>query len=480
MAALVDRAERLVGIRWLAGLALMCAAIGLLAGLNPTWGVAAALGIAFAAIVLGNTSAGLILFTFVSFLEVLRSGGPGGSFMKIAGLLLFGSWLARTATEHRRSVATLMQTSPMLLIGGIALVAWSAISIAWAESTGNAVTDTYRYLLDLLLIPIMFGTLRRRQQVMWLAAAFVLGAAISALYGFLVPTSPTGFDAGRLTGTVGDANDQAAVLVGAIALALALVGAMRGRPVLRALAVLAVLVSLAGVVNTLSRSGLLALGAMMVAGVILGGQWRRWAALLLVVSSVGVVGYFVAIAPLSARQRVTSADTSGRSTIWTIGWRMAQAHPLNGVGSGNFPVASIHYLQAPGSVSRADLIVDTPKVAHNIYLEMLADMGLPGLLALLAVLGGSMLATMRAASAFRRTGQQDLELVSRCVALGLIGFMVSDFFLSGQFSKQLWLLIALGPTLLSIARAQENQAMADDSSLSDTPQPAPMLAGAPA
>jgi O-antigen ligase len=379
--------------------------------------------------------------------------------MKIAGLLLFASWIA-SSQPLRRDGESMLETSPAVVVGGVVLVAWSAMSVAWAESTGHALTDTYRYFLNFLLVPIVFATMRRRNYVLWFAAALVLGAVISAVYGFLHPIQATtvAAQAGRLSGAVGDANDQAAVLVAAIALAIGLAAVLRDAPLLRLLAIIAVLISLVGMVNTLSRSGLLALGVMMVAGVVFGGRWRKWAAVMLVLGAFGTVTYYGVVASGFARTRVESSDTSGRSTIWAVGWRMVQSNPIVGVGAGNFTVASIHYLNDPGALTRADLIVDTPKVAHNMYLELQADLGLPGLIALLSIIIGSMVAAVRAARAFERLGERDLEIMSRCVVLCLVGFLVSDFFLSGEFSKQLWMVFALGPTLLAISRTHASAA----------------------
>ena len=436
-----------------------CAAVGLLAGVNPTYGIVAALGVAFMTMVIADATVGLILFTVLSFLQVLKSGGATDGIMKAAGLLLFGSWVASVATGRTaKDSRALVSSSPSVVIAGIALVAWSAISIVWAGNSSEVLADTLRYALNLLLIPIVFGTVRTRRHVMWLAGAFVVGAVISSVYGFLVPTTSTAFDAGQLAGAIGDANAEAAVLVGAIALEFGLIMVLRNSPVLRLLVIGAILISLAGTVNTLSRSGLIALAAMMIAGIVVGGEWRRGAALLLVVSVVIGVGYYFTITSVQTRARVTSADTSGRSTIWTVGWRIVEAHPITGVGSGNFQSAAIHYLQAPGELTRADLIVDTPKVAHNIYLEVLADMGIPGLLAFLTIVLGSAGSAWRAAQFFRRSGDRDLELMSRCVVLAIVGFMTSNFFLSGQFSKQLWLVFAFGPALLGLARRQEASA----------------------
>jgi putative inorganic carbon (HCO3(-)) transporter len=169
----------------------------------------------------------------------------------------------------------------------------------------------------------------------------------------------------------------------------------------------------------------------------------------------GTITYYFALAPLAARQRVTSATTSGRSDIWRVGWRMVEAHPFIGSGSGNFQQAAIHYVQGIGSITSANFIVNVPHVAHNIYLELLADLGIPGLLAFLGVAGFSMLAVVRAAHRFERQGDREMELVARCMVLALVAFMSADFFLSGEFSKQLWLTFALCPAVLALSQTRD-------------------------
>jgi O-antigen ligase len=438
--------------RWLVALVGYAGAIGVLAGINPLYGVAAALGLAFAVAAVWDLTVGLAVFTGVSFLEVLNSSSNSTtSFMKLLGLLLFGSWYATTLTTraHRDRSGS---GSPVFLIGCASLVAWSALSVAWADSPGAALSSTSRYLLNILLFPIVLAGVRRRDQLLWVLGAFVVGATVSTLYGFASPTTSAG-QSGRLTGGIGDANEQAAVLVAAIPIALGLAGALRRRRGLQLVAVALAVLCLAGVVNTLSRGGLIALVAMMVTAVVFGGRWRVRALALLVVTVLGTGYYFLALAPLASRQRVTMSDTSGRTDIWTVGWRMVRAHPVTGVGSGNFQNAEPHFLNAPGSITHAFLIVDQPHVAHNIYLEVLADMGIPGLLAFLAIVGAALAAAVRAARLCARTGQPELELVARCLVFSLVGFMVADFFLSGEFSKQLWLVFALCPAVLAIARS---------------------------
>ncbi len=453
---------------WAALLLAMSAAVGLAAGIKPSLGVALAIGIAFSLVTISDVTAGLVLFTILSFIDVLSSSGGSASFIKVAGLLLFGSWYAQRLVGTARTRAAVARIPANLVVCVVALALWSALSVTWAESPGVALTSTLSFVLNMLLLPIVMVAVRRREHLYWVLAAFLIGAIISTAYGFIAPLATS---QGRLEGGIGDANEQAAVLVAAIPIALALGNAMR-RPALRVLCWGGGLFCLIGVFTTLSRGGLIALGCVLVAAVLFGGRWRGKAAALLAVTLLGTITYYFAIAPLAARQRVTSSTTSGRSDIWHVALRMVDAHPLIGSGSGNFQQAAIHYVQGIGSITNANLIVDVPHVAHNIYLELLADLGIPGLLAFLGVVVCSMLAVAKAAHRFERQGDTEMELVARCLLLSLVAFMSADFFLSGEFSKQLWLTFALCPAVLALsggARGAE-----------EAPAPAPGRARDPA
>ena len=96
----------------------------------------------------------------------------------------------------------------------------------------------------------------------------------------------------------------------------------------------------------------------------------------------------------------------------------------------------------------------SPHVAHNIYLQLASELGIVGLLLFMGIVLASFLAAERAASTAKAVGDQDLELLARSLLLSLVGFMSSDVFLSGEFAKQLYLVFALCPAALAIARAQ--------------------------
>jgi O-antigen ligase len=133
---------------------------------------------------------------------------------------------------------------------------------------------------------------------------------------------------------------------------------------------------------------------------------------------------------------------------------MVQAHPVTGVGVGNFKTSSVHYLLKPGAIKRDEFIVDTPKVAHNTYLQVLAELGIPGLVLFMFIIVFSLSSGWRAARIFDRRGDLRMELLARGILVALVGLLAADVFISEEFSKQLWLLLGLCPALLAIANGK--------------------------
>ena len=441
----------------LVGLAL---GVGVLSGVNPAIGVAAALSVAFTLIVLANLAWGVCLFTFAIFIEVLPHA-HALSLFKAIGILLALSWVAVAATKE--DTDSLFSARPLVAWLAIGFLGWTLLSLTWAESTSTGLTSVTRYLLNLSLFPILWTALRTRRDVTWVLAAIVIGATVAAVAGILSPasTSNEGFDsAARATGTIGDPNEFAAVLVVGLTLAGAFVLAPRTNGTLKLAAAGAVLLCVLGIFLSLSRGGLIALACVILASVFIAARWRPVVILAAAVLAFGSLFYFAAFASLPAKQRITTVQGgSGRTSLWTVAWRMVQAHPVRGVGAGNFPVSSVHYLLRPGVIQRDDHIIGKPDVAHNTYLQIQTELGIVGLLMFLGLIVTSLGSVVRAAREFARRGEESMEILARGVFVAMVGLLAADFFISQMYSKLLWLLLALGPVLLGVARRAEPAAV---------------------
>lgn len=435
--------------------------VGVLAGLSPPLAVGLTLGLVFLAIAVADMTAGICIFAVLTYLETLLAGEAQGglSVPKLLGAVLMLSWLAMVTAGHREQRERIF-SHPGFLLALIALVTWTGISALWAENPAASLDAAFRYLPNAFLFLIVFAGIKTRDQLMAVLGALVVGAVLSALYGMAAGGAAN--DPGRLSGAGGDANDTAAVLVAGAIIAAGLAAALRDKPILRTAAAAAVPLCAFAVFLTLSRGGLIAFGASLITAVVMAGRHRGKVLALAASAALVAVMYFTVFAPAAAQERVSGANGgTGRVDIWTVGWRMVQDHPLRGIGAGNFPIASVHYLLEPGVLKRDDFIVDTPKVAHNTYLDVLAEIGLVGLALFASVILFSLACGVRASREAAKTGDWQLEILARAMVVALIGLLAADFFVSRQYSKQLWLLFALCPVLLELARRTRGPAGRD-------------------
>ncbi len=435
------------------------AILGVLAAVQPLIALAAAIGLVLAYVVFTDLAWGFAILAFLSFLETLPSSSalsPG----KAVGLLLAVAWLARFSSAQRGE-RDFFKDHPMLTWVLILFFGWGCLSLLWSTSLGTGVTALSRYAPNILLIPIGYTAIRTRRDLRIVLGAIVAGAIVAGTFSVLQPPDPTLIEeSSRATGTVGDPNELAAFLLVGLALGAGIVLGRANSVSMRVLAAVAVPLCAFGILLSLSRGGLVAFGAALVAGTVFAGRWRIPITATLLVVAIGGLLYFTELAPLPARERVTTANGgAGRSDIWKLGLRMVRAHPVTGVGVGNFPVVSPDYALQPGELQRADLIFsEAPKITHNTYLEVMSEEGIPGVLLFVIAIGSCLFCSLRAARIWAARGDTTMEAIARSVFLGLFGMLVADFFISEMFSKLLWVMLTIGPALLALASAERAQA----------------------
>lgn len=445
------------------GVALSAVVLGALAGIEPKLAVGAALGIAFALITLANLSIGVAAFTLVMFFELSPvAGGSALSFTKLAGAILLISWIASfTSREHGRN--TLWNRHPILTFALIAMCTWVGLSFVWAERPQAVPAEILRLLLTAILFLILYEAIRTPKQIRMVLGAFIAGSTFAAVYGVVATpdASQFAYAAGseglnRIAGTVGDPNVLAATLAAGLMLSVAM-GFSKGRSsFVRVLCFVAAVLCLAGVFLTGSRGGLVALAGAVLAAIMLAPRHRALAAFVGIMIALSATYYYADLAPQAARDRLSLADGgTGRTDTWKVGWRMIKDKPVTGVGAANFQVSSIHYLLVePGALQDDTYVADKPAVAHNAFIQVLAEYGIPGLTFFLMIVIGSIAAAYRAAKEFGKRGDPGMELIAASVAVALVALLAADLFVSEHFNKQLWLLMALCPAMLAVARGQ--------------------------
>lgn len=450
MAARIDPARGF----WLGCLGLCAALVGLLAGVSPKFALAAAIAAGFVLLVTVNLTAGLAIFGFFSFLELLQMGSAV-SVGKLGGVFLALGWLAFLLSREDARSDFLSVHPGMALVLGVFL-GWVALSTFWAESTAAVTSALGRYVLNAILFLIAFSAVRTRGQATLVIAGFLAGAVAAGLYGLFFATAVVPTAEARLGGTNLDPNELASVLVAGMALSVGLAVNLKN-PGVRLAALTGGGFCFLATILTGSRGGLVALACMLIGAVVFGGRWRIQLAVIGTLVALLTGFYISSLAPAEVRERIEitageSASQEGRTTLWQIGGRMVRAHPIEGVGAGNFQTTSRDYLIQPGTTFRSDAVLLGNQVTHNTYLQTAAELGLVGIALFTTIIVFSLGSLARAARNFRNSADVRGEVLARSMLIALIGLLAADFFISQMFSKQLWLMLGIGPAILGVSR----------------------------
>ena len=205
-----------------------------------------------------------------------------------------------------------------------------------------------------------------------------------------------------------------------------------------------------------AAAGLAALG--IAASVI---AWRdkqsrrnRHQAVLPIMLLVIAVGFFLLIFPQTSALvgRATTLQSGNLVSTWQIRqntWRgvrqMIAARPLTGFGLGLYPYYQKDYTQEGMPIARMNGAPSLGEQAHNNYLQTAAELGLPGLLLMVAA------PVMFLIAGFRRLGQLEPGM-RRSLLMGSMGSVVAfavDAYASpswqcGQVSMFFWLIMGIG------------------------------------
>ncbi|HKH16900.1 MAG TPA: O-antigen ligase family protein [Solirubrobacteraceae bacterium] len=447
MAAHAGRALNLPARPIAAGALILASFTGVALAVQPRAGIAVVVALCYVPLVLLNLRLAIALWLPLIFLEALPAFNAAG---KAAGLMLAVAWFGTLGNESRAAmVATIVARHRRLLEVLVLLLVWLSVSILWAEAPGQVLADLWHWFAVALLWLVLATMLDTPRALRLAAGAFVTGALLSVLIGAM--TGGLGSDAAtRLEGAVGDANFLAAGVVAAIVLAAAL-AATTTSPLARWACLTAIPLLAAGLVTSQSRGGTIAaVCTVVVALVVFRGRRAHVAAFALLM--IAIAGMWFSLSP-AAWERVTALDTegSGRSSLWTVAWRVVEDHPFEGVGLNNFVVVAGDYVREPGVLNRVRLIAEDPHFVHNMYLQVLAESGILGLLLFSLFIVGCLRASLLAARRFAARGDPAMETIARAVFVATISTLISAFFLSSMVDKRMWVLFALGPALLAVA-----------------------------
>ena len=106
-------------------------------------------------------------------------------------------------------------------------------------------------------------------------------------------------------------------------------------------------------------------------------------------------------------------------------------------------------IRDPAGRDPDDLILKTPKLAHNTYLQFATEEGSIGVLLFLLLTAACVASAVAVARAAEQQGDEFFERLSRSVVVAQVAVLAASFFFTYTVGKPLWLTLALGPGLLA-------------------------------
>ncbi|MEU3622832.1 O-antigen ligase family protein [Amycolatopsis coloradensis] len=357
---------------------------------------------------------------------------------KVAPALLIVVWLVVRLRERR-----LPRPTPLHAV--LALLAMTVATTAAIHSPGEFTAEyTLRWLPFLIVTAVLADVASREAPIRGLLLAMATGATVAglgALYSLIVDGEA------RASGPQADPNDLAYFLVAAIPL-LPLAGKALYQ---RVIAAFGGAVLVAGAMATFSRGG--ALGLTAAVGWLASRRVLPWRALAVTASAVALLGlgavHFAGPQIERAVQEksfIAASNVDTRELRWQAAARMVTEQPVLGVGPGGFREAYA------AESHNAEIDEQTP-VAHNMYLEVAAELGLPGFALFAAVISIAGVASERTIRLVASSSPGRIEAVA--IQASLLAVLVASTFLSEQYYLPLWSLAALAVAAEIRARRED-------------------------
>jgi O-antigen ligase len=319
---------------------------------------------------------------------------------------------------------------------------WSALSAGWAGDS----TLVFRRLPTVISLVIMYAVAASfrpsRRELYWVCALTVLGGvfAASLAYWFGSDVSTAG-EVGRtrlVVGGVDDVNPNTLGRLLLLPLAFAIAGVVGSRGALRRLVAMGCVGLIGfGILISVSRGAVVAAVAMLL--VLLYRLRVRWQIVAVMILLLAIVTAMPDVFYERFGALASGEDTSGsnRTDIWRAGLQIfVDRSGFTGVGLDNSSDLSMP--SKPRSVP-----------LHNIYLAVLADLGMIGLALMLAAISSHFLAARNAA----REGPGSIILAASEAAF--VGMLICAFFADYLWTKTFWLALTILTWAVSIEKPRE-------------------------
>ena len=207
-----------------------------------------------------------------------------------------------------------------------------------------------------------------------------------------------------------------------------------------------------GIIKSASRGGFLGLIVISAFLLIRSSKQARKYALIAILG--GAIMFTIA-APAAYWTRISTIFSlqndynmnlqTGRMMVWQNGLKMIATYPVTGVGINCFNIAHADFSGTKINIS-----------PHNSFLQIAAELGIPGFILFLLIIFTSIIAARRVRRLTREEKiPQEFWWLAAAIEVSFIGFIVSASLLTHAYSPIFCFLTGISATLVARYRAAE-------------------------
>ncbi|MGH2937677.1 MAG: O-antigen ligase family protein [Solirubrobacterales bacterium] len=415
--------------------------LGLVVARVPLAGIALVIAGIGAAVVL--TRPDLVLLAMIAALpweNMLHYPSAQLSTVKGIGAAVFLAYAVKLFGDRKAVVRM-----PLLLAIVTGLGLWVGMTMALSTDPGAGMHKLIRWALFLAFFFLVVQLVDGRPQIDRVLRVFALSVGAAGAYTlYLFVGGEHGY---RAAGPLEDPNDLA-YLIGCTLPIMAYL--FKAEPHRRLLWGACFVLGTGAMLSTFSRGALVGVGALLVWGIVTRRIPFRAILAGVLTGLVLVALAFTVWKPffdeaLHQKEHIADHNIESRESRWAAAAQLGSESPVFGIGTGLYPVKSLPILRDDTGYLPEVTVPQT--VAHNTYLEIFAENGLPGLALFVAYLVVAWLLLRKSRRMAISVGDERAGWLITALQSSLVIAIVAGTFLSEELTSPYWLLGALAAVL---------------------------------
>ena len=376
---------------------------------------------------------GLMLLSFV-----LPFVYHSETFVTLGLLVPLIAWIIKLVRQKGKNFTPTPLRVPLILWGTVIL-----ISICWASINPAYSLRAFRteYLTQIVLFFVLVNNLKKEYQIRYVIYALLAANLIVSVYTIAAYFSGVGVEQGRAIGTYGSFCRQAMYFIFLVPLTFHIFLSSEKKFWKYSFLLLFIL-SLFALLLTSTRGAVVSSG---LAVLILSFRKSKKLTLAIILTGIMLIGAL----PHTRQRMIKTANIfSGRAILWKNTMVIIKDYPWIGAGYGpNIFNTLGKYYNVTVQLDKKPPIKSKQQEpdAHNMYLQLLVETGIIGLLAFLYLLASFYRITFRNWRQMKEN--RELLLTFVLVISGLLLYGVVGYFYEDRNGLLFWLYISLATTL---------------------------------